>query len=60
MLANLTTLKMLTRDRRGIAAIEYALIAALMCVILIAVFPALKTALTGAVTLVSGHLTTGT
>ena len=60
MFASLMTLKMLSRDRQGIAAIEYALIAALMCVILIAVFPALQTGLAGAITLVTGHLTTGT
>ena len=60
MFATLTTLKMLNRDRRGIAAIEYALIAALMCVILIAVFPLLGPALTTGMTLIAGHVSTGT
>lgn len=59
MFANPMNLKTLTNDRSGVAAIEYALIASLMCVILITVFPMLNTALTGAIKLIAGHLTTG-
>ena len=59
-LMTLMTLKTLTNDRRGIAAIEYALIAALMCVILIGVFPLLGTALTTGMTLIARHVATGT
>ncbi len=59
MLPTLTTKRSLTSDRRGIAAVEYALIASLMCVILIALFPTLKTALDSTFTNISTHLTTG-
>ncbi len=50
---------MLEDDRRGLAAIEYALIASLMCVILVALFPSLNTALTTTFTTIGAHLTSG-
>ena len=59
MLSYLATLRSLTGDKRGIAAIEYALIASLMAVILVAAFPTLNTALDQTFTNISYHLTNG-
>ena len=59
MLSYFVALRSVAKDKSGIAAIEYALIASLVSVILIAVFPTIQTALQGAFTNVSTHLTTG-
>ncbi len=60
MFDSLTRMIALKDDRRGLAAIEYALIASLMCVILVALFPTLKTSLTTTFGTIGTHLTTGT
>ncbi len=59
MFDSLTRMIALKDDRRGLAAIEYALIASLMCVILVALFPILNNALTTTFNTIGGHLTTG-
>lgn len=48
------------RDESGATAIEYALIAALMAVVIIAAVGILKPALEGSFTSIAGHLTSGT
>lgn len=46
-------------DRRGIAAIEYALIASFMAVVLVVAVPKVTAAITSAFTSIGTHVTNG-
>ena len=60
MITKFTNKFAILRDNRGIAAVEYALIAGLMATILIAVFPTLSGGLSTSLTQISNKLTTAT
>src|ERR1700733_3719559 len=49
----------LRRDRRGVTAMEYGLIAALMAVVIVAAVDTLGTGIGTAFTSIAGHLTSG-
>ncbi len=59
MLTLLTQLSSIKNDRRGLAAIEYALIGSFMAVCLVAAMPIISTAITTVFTTIAGEITKG-
>ena len=60
MLVYAITWLALRRDRRGVTAMEYGLIAALMAVVIVAAVGTLGGGIKTAFTSIAGHLTSGT